>query len=178
MQFRRVFLSGMLFMGVLSGSVEHGTMARFTTAVNTRANQFTAGNLRIDQAFGAGSTLSISGLVPGDSFDAQLNITNSGTIPFTYSMSTDVSIVSGSAALASALQLTVRAKTANPCSSRDGVVLFTGSLNAPGSDFSARPLAVAGSDPLCFTIVLPASTGTSVQGTNVAATFTFQAVQA
>jgi hypothetical protein len=177
MQFRRLFLSGMLFMGVLSGSVEHGTLARFTTAVNTRANQFTAGNLRIDQAFGAGSTLSISDLAAGDSFDAQLNITNSGSLPFTYGMSTDVTIISGSAALASALQLTVRAKTTNPCSSRDGAVLFTGNLNAPGSDFSARPLAVGGSDPLCFTIVLPASTGTSVQGSNVAAAFTFQAVQ-
>ena len=177
MHFRRLFLSGMLFMGVLSGSVEHGTLARFTTQVNTGANQFTAGNLRIDQAFGAGSTLSISDLAAGDSFDAQLNITNSGTLPFTYSMSTNVTILSGSAALASALQLTVRAKSTNPCSSRDGVVLFTGSLNTSGADFSTRPLAVGGSDPLCFTIVLPSTASTSLQGSNVAATFTFQAVQ-
>src|ERR671932_726149 len=149
MQFRRLFLSGMLFMGVLSGSVEHGTLARFTTVVNTRANQFTAGNLRIDQAFGAGSTLTISDLAAGDSFDAQLNITNSGSLPFTYAMSTSVSVLSGNAALAGALQLSVRAKTTNPCASRDGAVLFTGNLNAPSPDFTARPLAVGASDPLC-----------------------------
>ena len=173
MMFRRLFLSGMLCMGVLSGSVEHGTMARFTTLASSGPNQFTAGNLRITQAFAAGSTLSISDLAAGDSFDAQINISNAGSLGFTYSMS--VPTLTGSAALGSALQLTVRTKTANPCSSRDGTVLGSGPLDA--ATFGGRTLGVGGSEPLCFTIVLPTSTGTALQGTNVAATFTFQAVQ-
>jgi hypothetical protein len=173
MIFRRLFLTGMLCMGVLSGSVQHGTQARFTTLASSGTNQFTAGNVKITQAFGAGSTLSISDLAAGDSFDAQLNITNAGSLGFSYSMLTPT--LSGSAALGSALQLTVRTKTTNPCSSRDGTVLSTGPLSTAA--FSNRVLGVGGSDAICFTIVLPTSAGSSLQGSNVAATFTFQAVQ-
>jgi hypothetical protein len=173
MIFRRLFLSGTLFMGVLSGSVEHSTLARFTTAVSTKVNTFTAGNVKITQAFGAGSTLSISDLVAGDSFDAQLNITNAGNLGFSYGMQTPT--LTGSAALGNALQLTVRTKTSNPCSSRDGTVLTTASLAT--ATFTNRVLGVGGSDAICFTIVLPTTAGSSLEGTNVAATFTFQAVQ-
>jgi hypothetical protein len=174
MIFRRLFLSGTLMMGVLSGSVEHSTLARFTTAVSTRANSFTAGNLKITQQFGAGSTLSISDLAAGDSFDAELNITNAGSLGFSYGMLAPT--LTGSAALGSALQLTVRTKTANPCSSRDGTVLMP-ATSLSTATFSGRVLGVGGSDAICFTIVLPTTSGTSLQGTNVAATFTFQAVQ-
>jgi hypothetical protein len=175
MQFRRLFLSGMLCMGVLSGSVEHGTLARFTTQVTDTKNQFTAGNVRIDQAFGAGSTLSISDLAAGDNFDAQLNVSNAGSLPFTYSMADSVTIITGSTALPNTLQLTVRAKTSNPCSARDGTVLYAGALSS--ATVASRPLAVGAVEALCFTVVLPTSAESSLAGSNVAATFTFTAVQ-
>ena len=175
MLMRRLFLSGMLIVGALSSTVEHGTLARFTTATSSLANQFTAGNLKISSQIASGSTLSVSGLAAGDNFDAQLNITNAGTLNLQYSMATSVSVVSGDAALGDTLQLTVRAKTSNPCSSRDGSVLSNGALSAAA--FSNRALATGASEAICFTIVLPGTAGNSLQGTNVAATFTFQAVQ-
>jgi hypothetical protein len=175
MSLHRLLLSGLLVVGVLSGSIERGTLARFTTQVSDQQNSFSAGNVLITQTLAPTSTLTMSNLAAGDNFDAQLTIANAGSLGLTYSLATTVLIISGSPALASTLQLTVRVKTANPCSSRDGAVLYDGELDLAA--YSGRSLAVGGSEAICFTIVLPSSSGSSLQNSNLAATFAFQAVQ-
>jgi hypothetical protein len=175
MSLYRLFLTGLLVVGVLSGSIERGTLAKFTTQVSDRQNGFSAGNLKITSAIDPTTTLSVSGLAAGDNFDAQLNIANAGSLSFTYSLATSVLLISGSPLLASTLQLTARLKTLNPCSSRDGAVLYDGELDLAA--FSGRSLAVGASEAICFTIVLPTSAGSSLQNTNLAATFAFQSVQ-
>ena len=55
--------------------------------VTSRANQFSAGTLRIAEC-PATTTLSMANLIPGDNFDAQLDITNPGTLDLTYAMTT------------------------------------------------------------------------------------------
>lgn len=171
----RILLMGMLVMGVLSGSIERGTLARFTTQVSDRQNKFSAGNLLITSVIAPLSTLTMTDLAAGDNFDGQVDIANGGSLALTYSLVTSVVIVSGSPALPSTLLLTARVKTANPCSARDGVVLYNNQLDLAA--FSGRSLGVGGSESLCFTIVLPTTAGNSLQNSNVAATFAFQAVQ-
>jgi hypothetical protein len=175
MSLYRLLLTGLLVMGVLSGSVEHGTLARFTTQVTDQQNRFSAGNVLITSTIDPTTTLTMTNLAAGDNFDAQLNIANAGSLGLTYSLATTVVTVSGSPSLASTLLLTARVKTANPCSSRDGVVLYNNELDLAA--FSGRSLAPSASESICFTIVLPTSAGSFLQNTNLAATFKFQAVQ-
>src|SRR5207237_7169309 len=84
----RLLLSALLLVGVLGGSPERRTLARFSTAATSRQNQFSAGTLHIAANLAVGNTLSISNLIPGDNFDAELIVASSGTIPLVYSMTT------------------------------------------------------------------------------------------
>src|SRR6266480_3308581 len=117
----RLLLSTLLCLGAFPSPGEQATVAQFTSVAQSSANQFTAGTLHIQHTLASGTTLSVDNLLAGDNFDAQLDITNSGSLPLTYSMTTQTS---GSPSLANALQLTVRAKTSNPCATRDCAVLF------------------------------------------------------
>jgi len=153
-----------------------------SAAVTSTANTFSAGNLQIAPGLHAGSTLTVANLIPGDNFDAQLDISTPGSLVLTYAMTTSIT---GSAPLASDLLLTVRAKTTNACSVRDGSVLYgpaslsLGFLGDPARGIQAgdRQLAAAASESLCFTIVLPATAPSSDQGTSLAATFSWLAEQ-
>jgi hypothetical protein len=178
---RQLLLSGLLVIGALQSPTDRTTFAVLTTSVQSTANQFSAGTLHIANGLAAGSTLSVGDLLAGDHFDAQLNVTNSGSLDLTYAMTTTTS---GSAALASALELTVRAKTSNPCASRDGGVLYSGTLAgasignvAHGVQAGDRQLAPAASESLCFTVLLPATASASLHDTDVVATFAFSAEQ-
>ncbi|HEY3057477.1 MAG TPA: hypothetical protein VGL99_00725 [Chloroflexota bacterium] len=175
----RLLLGTLLFIGVQSGPDAHTTLAFFATSVGSTANQFSAGTVHIADSLGAGTTLSMDNLVAGDNFDAELTISNSGSLALTYAMST---ITSGDATLANALQLTLRARTAQPCSDRDGAVLYSGALAgaalgdpAHGVQAGDRSLAPGASEVLCFTLAAPNSV--TSQATSVAATFAFDAVQ-
>jgi hypothetical protein len=168
-------------IGVLSGSIERGTLARFTTQVNDQHNTFSAGNVLITSVASCAtcaptSTLTMTDLAAGDNFDAQLDIANAGTIKLGYTLANPViSAVTGSVLLASTIQLTVRVKTANPCANRDGVSLYSGELDLAAT--ASRTLLVSTGESLCFTIVLPTTAGTALQNSSLAATFAFQAVQ-
>ncbi len=169
-------------VGVLGGTPASGTHAAYSTLVSSTANHFSAGTLRIGDSLAAGTTLSMANLVAGDSFDAQLDIANSGSLNLLYSMT---SSTSGSGTLADTLQLTVRAKSSNACSARDGSTLYAGSLTSAalgdpshGAQPGDRTLAAAGTDSLCFTVSLPSSATSAVAAQSVSATFLFLAEQA
>jgi Camelysin metallo-endopeptidase len=177
----RLLLGVILGIGILSGSAAQGTLARFTTVITSQGNQFSAGTLRIAQ-LPASSTLAMANLIPGDNFDAQLDISNPGTLPLIYAMTNSIT---GSSALGTDLMLTVRAKTTTACSTRDGSVLYgpaslsAGAFGNPshGLDTGDRSLAAGASESLCFTIVLPEGAATTDQDTSLAATFAFLAEQ-
>ena len=171
-------LGTLLLIGVQSGPAT-GTLAYFASSVTSSGNQFTAGTVHIADSLGAGTTLSMDNLVAGDNFDAELTIANSGSLDLSYAMST---VTSGNAALAAAMQVTVRVRTAQPCSSRDGAVLYSGALSsavlgnpAYGIQAGDRSLAQGASEVLCFTVEAP--TTITAQATSVGATFSFDAVQ-
>jgi len=179
---RHLLLTGILVVGVLSGFVEGRTAAYVTSSAYSTGNSFAAGSVTLAAGIANGDTLSVSDLVPGDSFVAALDLQNEGTLDLSYSMSTDV--VAG-AALANALSLTVRTRTAKPCSELDGEVLYgPGALSAgafgqpgPSPQPGDRALAPGAAETLCFQVELPADTNASLQGNRATVTFTFAAVQ-
>ena len=177
----RLFFSGLLFIGVLGSPGPHGTLAYLTSSTQSTGNQFSAGTVHIGNSLAMGATLSMDNLIGGDNFDAQLDIANSGTLSLIYAVSTSRT---GSAALATTLQLTIRAKTTNPCASRDGAILYSGDLAAAiigdpahGIQAGDRVLASGATESLCFTVALPTSAVPSLVATNAAATFVFTAEQ-
>jgi len=178
---RLVIFSGLLFVGVLCGASERGTVAALTTSTASLGNAFTAGTLHISDTVAAGTTLSMDNLIGGDNLDAEIDVANTGSLSLLYSMT---SSVTGSSALASTLQLTVRAKTTNACASRDGTVLYTGAVSAAaigdpthGLQPGDRTLSGGASEALCFTIELPSTVTASVAASSATATFTFSAEQ-
>ena len=85
----RIVLAAMLVVGVLSTYPQGQTRAYLTSAVNGAGNTFTAGNIQIGAGIAVGDTLTMSNMVPGDSFLARLTIQNSGNITATDSMFLD-----------------------------------------------------------------------------------------
>ncbi len=170
----RLLFAAILCVGALGGSVERGTVAYFTDSAGGAPNQFTTGTVRLSAGIAVGS-LSIANLVPGDGFNAQLTIHNAGNLDLRYSMS---SSTSGSSALAGALTVTVSTCGASP------TILYSGPLSAAafgnpayGQQSGDRTLTAGSSEPLCFTVGLPAGTSPTVQGSSTMATFTFAAEQ-
>src|SRR5438067_10264598 len=101
---RKLLLTGLLLIGALSGFVKGGTYAMYTATATSSANTFTSGTVTLGAGLTVPNSLTMTNLVPGDACDAQLNVTDSGTLPLYYALSTSTS---GSASLASALQLTI-----------------------------------------------------------------------
>jgi hypothetical protein len=181
----RLLLTVLLYLGTLGGSAGHETQAHFTTVTQSTSNGFSAGTLHIGKSLASGTTLTMGNLLAGDSFDAQLDIANSGSLDLIYALTTTWT---GSDDLANAVQLTIRIKTpAVACSDHVlsvGTTLYSGNLAAAaignpahGPDLGDRALAASTTESLCFAIVLPTSAPASLSNTNVAPTFVFSAEQ-
>ncbi len=177
--FYRLFLSGVLAIGALSGFVQGGTISFLTSTAASAANQFTAGTLNLGLTAISGS-LSFADMEPGDSITRQFTVQNSGSLTLRYSMATSTS---GSAALATALQLTIYKDQGDNCATQGADVPYpAGTLSAAGFGDPAtgqqsgdRQLAPGASEDFCFQASLPSVTG--LEGASLTATFTFQAEQ-
>src|SRR5712691_10486472 len=89
----RWMLLGVLAMGMLSMSTGSGTLAYFTTQVQSNNNTFTAGNLRFNildslsttgQYPSVGSSLSLLNMKPGDVVYAPIQLNNTGNLDARY----------------------------------------------------------------------------------------------
>jgi spore coat-associated protein N len=179
---RRLLLTSVLVVGALSGFVRGGTQAYLTAPVSSAGNQFTAGNVKLDAGIAVGDTLTMSNLVPGDSFTARLTIQNSGDLDMRYAMTT---AAIGSAALTGTLTVAIRLKTGNPCSSQDGTLLYgpaaldVAAIGDPahGNQSGDRVVTAGATEDLCFSVVLPASATSALEEMSGTATFAFSAEQ-
>ena len=178
---RQLLLGGFFIVGVLTSSPAAGTSAAYSTAVTSSGNQFTAGTVHIGNGLAMGATLSMDNLLAGDNFDAQLDVANGGSLGLIYAVT---NTITGSALLSTTLQLTIRAKTLNPCANLDGTVLYTGALAdakigdpAHGFQTGDRALGAGLTESLCFTVGMPTSASPSLVDTTLSTTFVFTAEQ-
>jgi Camelysin metallo-endopeptidase len=173
----------LLATGIIGSFVAIDSLAVFTDQQANTANTFTTGSVSLADA-PASALITFANMAPGDSTDQALLMTNTGSLDLRYSMTTGATNGDGKN-LANQLQLTVRTKTGNPCTSHDGVVLYgPGALsagafgsNAQGFQAGDRTLAAAGSETLCFEVDLPLATSNAYQTATTTATFTFDAEQ-
>lgn len=186
---RRLFglLVGML--GILSLGAGQLSLAVFTDQ-ETVAGTFSSGSVILDDVKIDALTLSIAGMVPGDTVTDDVVVENDGSVQFRYALST-ASTNPDTKGLRDVLTLTVKTidvtTPVTPCNDFDGTsVLAATVLGASGAGFGNpavgahagdRVLAAAANETLCFRVTLPAGTGNAYQAATTTTTFTFDAEQ-
>ena len=160
-------LSALVMIG-LTVSAEQSS-ASFTATTTNPGNAFATATLTMsNDKSAAGSLVSLTGLVPGDTATRTVTITNAGTAPFSY---TTAAAATAATALwtdpVNGLQVSV---------SRGATALYSGPLS--GLTIAASPtIAVAGTDTLTFLFSLPTSAGNAFQGLTQDFTLTYTATQ-
>lgn len=179
----RLALASLLTAGMMGTFAAADSLAVFTDSKANAANVFGSGTIVLDDSPGS-AAVTLTNMAPGDSVISPLIITNNGTLPLRYAMSTSTTNVDGKA-LAGQLELTIRLKTGALCTAEDGVILYgpaiiaSGAIgsNAQGAQAGDRTLAAAAAETLCFKVQLPLATGNAFQNASTTATFTFDAEQ-
>ena len=113
----RLLLVAAMATGVLGTVAGRGTMAYFTTQVQSQTNTFTAGTLRleiadVDDAQSINpvtSSITFSNMKPGDTVYAPIELTNTGTLDLKYGLKyTTATAAGGDQDLAPALKLAIK----------------------------------------------------------------------
>ncbi len=171
-------------LGTLSGAVWAGTFATFTDSA-TSSSTFSSGTVDMELADDASdaysfATLSTANMKPGDVKYATLRVENAGSIASTYTMASNES----ETALSGELQLGAVVGAATCDDLGYAAAVTAGTVAIPTGDLAAaaistaRPLAAAASETLCFKVELPSATTNTFQGLTTTSTFTFNLTQA
>jgi spore coat-associated protein N len=178
---RRGLLALLLSLSVASVGAGAFSLALFTSQATVDANAFTAGTIILGLN-PATALLTASAMMPGDTINGTLVVSNTGTGQLRYAMSSSSTNTDGKGLAA---QMTLAIKTlGTSCAVFDGTSLYSAALsaaafgsNAAGAQAGDRTLNAAASETLCFRAVLPIGTGNAFQGATTTTTFTFDAEQ-
>ncbi|HEY6571330.1 MAG TPA: TasA family protein [Candidatus Limnocylindrales bacterium] len=125
------------------------------------------------------TSFNVTNILPGDSGNQTLNVSNTGTGALRYAMTTSATNADGNG-LAAQMDLVIQAGT---CAA-PGATLYNGPLDAAefgdpgqGDDAGDRAVASGAADSLCFSWDFPLNSGNSFQNSATTATFTFDAEQ-
>ena len=165
-------LAGMALAGaVLLGltATADRTSASFTATSTNPTNAADSATLSLsNNKPNAGDLVNVTNLVPGDTMNRTVTITNTGNVGFTYSAS-----ISASANTllwsdtTNGLQVTVK---------RGATVLYTGALKNMSLAASGT-IAASGTDTLTYDFTFPSGAGNSFQSLNQDFTITYTATQ-
>lgn len=178
---RSVRLRALLSAGMVLGLGAVGTLAAWTDE-STATATFSAGTLDLklrslpDGTLAdtvAMTTLDMAAMYPGASKAAMVAVSNSGTVPLSYTLSGTATGTLG-AALRVSIYAGGTASNNAAVGSCSGTLVGSADASLVGTLIStARSLAPAGSEDLCLLVKLPVNAASSLQGTTSTATFTF-----
>lgn len=172
-----------LSLGIVVGLGAVGTLAAWTDSATATTGMFSTGSiiLKLDgnRTTHAFTTLTKTGMLPGDSVAQMLPVTNNGSTNFAYVAKVTAS---GPTELASMLDVKVFAGgTANGTACSGGTAAGSATMVTGTSVdlIAARTLAATtGTDNLCFQVSLKPTATTAAQGKSVSAAFEFVATAA
>jgi len=151
----------------------------YFTDTDTTDGSFTTGTIKLDVS-PTTALFAVTGMLPGDTSNSTLALTNNGSGQLRYSMTT---AVTSGATLAGQLDAVVKTKGTS-CAAFDGTTLYTGKLDlaafgnpAVTGDVGDPTLNSGSTDDLCFRVSLPAASGNTFQNVTTAITFTFDSEQ-
>ena len=186
----RMFLMGLLTIGLLSTGGLAGTAALFTDTQAVGANTFTTGTLDLTAA-PATAIVTFSGMAPGSTTVGAVTVTNGGSLQMRYAISS----VTTENTLAGLIDLTIWDEAAESVvdgscdANAPASVLYgpadlgtTSGINlvgdpATGAQAGDRVLNNSANEVLCFKAELPLATSNAAQGLTSTATLNFQAEQ-
>ena len=172
-----IALLGIGLMAAAPGAFSHA----YSGPAAAPSRTFSTG--RVDISTGPNRVLvGLSGMAPGEGIAVPLTISNAGTVPLRYAMTTRID---GSSGLSNGLILTVKRDVVT-CSNaglqRDGTEVYQGPVTdgaigdpSRGPQAGDRTLDASANEVLCFHVQLPASAADTLQNLTVTATFTFRA---
>ena len=160
-------LSALVLIGLTVTSDK--SSASFTATTTNPGNQFGSATLTMsNDKSAAASLVNLSNMVPGDTANRTVTISNTGNVGFTYT-----------AAISAAANTLLWSDTTNGIQvtvKRGATTLFTGALK--NLALAASPtLAASGTDTLTFDFSLPATAGNSMQTLTQDFTITYTATQ-
>ncbi|HEV2010125.1 MAG TPA: hypothetical protein VGS17_03755, partial [Candidatus Limnocylindria bacterium] len=160
-------LSALVLIGLTVTSDR--SSASFTATTTNPGNQFGSATLTMsNDKSAAASLVSLSNLVPGDTANRTVTLTNTGNVGFTYTAA--VSAVANSKLwtdTTNGLQVTVK---------RGATILYTGALKNLALAASGT-VAASGTDTLTFDFSLPTSADNTFQTLTQDFTITYTATQ-
>ncbi|PYE14546.1 putative ribosomally synthesized peptide with SipW-like signal peptide [Williamsia limnetica] len=171
-------LRAVLSIGMVIGIGVVGTLALWSSTVNTRSGEFTTATVNIlaDGVKGGSFSFAPSGILPGQSAAKTVTVTNHGTAPFSYTAS-----VSSDDALGQGVTLTVRSEataTSGGMCNGGNVITTNKPIKSTKEPFTTgpRPLAGAsGTEILCLQLNLPDTASADLAGVSGKVMFTFDA---
>jgi spore coat-associated protein N len=186
---RRRGLLALLMAGTALISATGATLslALFTDSASANANTFTVGTIHIG-INPAATILTAPAMMPGDTVNGSVVVTNTGTAQLRYAISGSATNTDGKG-LASQITITIRQPDVaggNVCTAFTGVQLFSGAVpylegNLVGTFAShpngGRTLNAGLGETLCFRANLPLATANTYEGATTTETFTFYAEQ-
>jgi hypothetical protein len=160
-------LSALVLIGLTVTSDR--SSANFTATTTNPGNQFGSATLTMsNDKSAAGSLITISNMVPGDTANRTVTISNTGNVGFTYtgSISATANTLLWSDTT-NGLQVTVK---------RGAATLYTGALKTLALAASGT-VAAGGTDALTFDFSLPVAAGNTFQNLTQDFTITYTATQ-
>lgn len=168
---RRLVITGLVALVFIGVTVDADrTAASFTATTDNPGNQFTTARLTLsnDKA-AAGSLVTLTKLIPGDTVARTVTLTNTGDVGFTYAF---LASQTGNTPLwtdaLNGLQVTA---------SRGATVLYTGALKSMGTVTVATPVAAGATDAVSYVFTLPTTAGNTFQSLAQDLTITYTATQ-
>ena len=161
-------LSALVLIG-LTVSADRSS-ASFTATTTNPGNSFGSATLTVsNDKSAAGSLISVSNMVPGDTANRTVVISNTGSADFTYTAAiTSTATTALWTDTTNGLQVTV---------TRGATVLFTGALKNLALAASPTITATTGTDTLTFDFSLPTSAPNAMQTLSQDFTITYTATQ-
>ena len=189
----RQLLAVLLTMGAVAAVIGGVSTALFTDSDPVGSNVTDFGTISLTTSPTSAIWTAMTAAMPGDRATGSLTATNAGSGQLRYALSGS----NTNATVAGAMNLRIALRGGASCdfpyhntdgtntTLTDDTQLYSGLLstaaligsNAQGAQAGDRTLAAAASEPLCFAVVAPLSTGNASQGLTNTATFTFDSEQ-
>jgi hypothetical protein len=173
---RRALLAILLGSSLATLGAGAMTLAQFTDS-DASTGSWTSGTIILGVS--PATAFTATNIMPGEFANQTIVVSNTGTGPARYSLSTTATNTD-TKGLAAQMTLLIQAGT---CAS-PGTTLYTGSLgsaafgsSAQGAQAGDRNVAATASDSLCFTWTFPLASGNAFQAASTTATFTFASEQ-
>ena len=173
---RRAMLAVLLASSLATLAAGAVTLAQFTDS-DASSGSWTSGTIILGVS--PATAFTATGIMPGDTGNQTIVVSNTGTGAARYAVSTSATNPD-TKGLATQMTLLIEAGT---CAS-PGATLYSGALgsaalgsSAMGAQPGDRNVAAAASDSLCFTWSFPLASGNAFQAATTTATFTFASEQ-